>query len=63
MPGALILLATEAPTLGITADMLKPISDAVVSNVGVILPACIGIFGIMIGVKLVPKLFAKFIHS
>lgn len=56
------LLSTppELPTIAITQDMLKPIVDSVVSNIGVILVPCIVIFGILLGVKLVPRFFKSF---
>jgi hypothetical protein len=53
------------PTTGvaITTEMLSPIIDAVTANIGVILPVGIAIFGILIGVSLVPKLIKKFSKS
>ena len=46
--------------VAITGDMLKPITDAITSNIGVILPVGVAIFGIMIGVSLVPKIIKLF---
>lgn len=59
--GFIQLMSDPLPTIAITQDMLKPIVDSVVSNIGVILVPCVVIFGIMLGVKLVPKLFSKFV--
>jgi len=44
----------------ITASMLKPITDAITGNLGVLLPVGIGIMSIMIGVHLVPRIIYKF---
>lgn len=45
----------------ITADMLKPITDAVSSNIGVLLPVGLSIMGIMVGVNLIPRIVYKFL--
>lgn len=61
--GNLVLMADTAityPSVSITPEMLKPIVDSVVSNIGVILVPCVVVFGILLGVKLVPKIFSKF---
>ena len=42
------------------AGMLKTISDSVTSNITLILPIAGGLFALMFGIKLVPKLIAKF---
>lgn len=53
---------TDLPSIAITQDMLKPIVDSIVSNVGVIIVPAIAIFGILLGVKLVPRLIKHFVH-
>lgn len=45
----------------ITAEMLKPITDALTSNLGVILPVGMTVMGTMIGVSLIPRLIYKFL--
>ncbi len=45
----------------ITAEMLEGLTTAISSNVATILPVAITGFGIMFGVKLVPKLFKMFV--
>lgn len=45
----------------ITAEMLAPITEALSSNLGVILPVGMGIMGTMIGVGLIPRLIYKFL--
>lgn len=45
----------------ITADMLKPITQALTNNIGVLLPVGITIMGIMIGVSLIPRIVYKFL--
>ncbi len=54
-----MLLNAEAG-VAITTEMLKPIVDAVTSNIGVILPVGITIFGIMLGIGLIPRIVGKF---
>lgn len=44
----------------LTADMFKPLTDAITSNLGVLLPVGITIMGIMIGVSLIPRIVYKF---
>lgn len=47
--------------VAITASMLAPLTDAVTSNLGVLLPVGVGIMGIMIGVSLIPRIVYKFL--
>lgn len=47
-------------SIAITSDMVKPLADAVTSNVGQILPVGITIMGVMLGVTLIPKIIYKF---
>lgn len=44
----------------VTADMLKPLTDGITSNAGVLLPVGITIMGIMIGISLIPRIVYKF---
>ncbi len=44
----------------VTTEMLSPILDSIKANIAVIIPVGIAIFGIMIGISLIPKLFSKF---
>lgn len=44
----------------ITEEMLKPITDAMTGNLGVLLPVGIGILAIMIGIALIPRIVWKF---
>ena len=62
--GALACLTCSADTSGVavTSDMLQPIVNAVTDNIAVILPVGITIFGIFIGLKLVPRIISKFTH-
>lgn len=45
----------------ISAEMLQPITEALTSNVNVILPVGLGIMGTMIGIGLIPRLVYKFL--
>jgi hypothetical protein len=46
--------------LVITAEMLEPITDAIQSNLAVLLPVGIGLMSIMIGVRLIPRIIYRF---
>ena len=46
--------------LVITSEMLAPITQAVTSNLGVLLPVGIGLMSIMIGVRLIPRIIYRF---
>lgn len=45
----------------ITADMLAPITDAITTNITVLIPVGIGVMGTMIGVSLIPRIVYKFL--
>ena len=45
----------------LTAEMLKPITDSINSDLGILLPVGITIMGIMIGVSLSPRIVYKFL--
>lgn len=47
--------------VAITSAQLAPITDALTSNLGVLLPVGITIMGIMIGVSLIPRIVYKFL--
>ena len=40
------------PTIAITEEMLKPLVEGVVANVGVILPIGLGLFAIFLGIRI-----------
>jgi hypothetical protein len=44
----------------ITSEMLAPITNAITSNLQVLLPVGIGIMGVMLGVALIPRIIYKF---
>jgi hypothetical protein len=46
--------------LVLTSAMLEPIVDAITNNLGVLLPVGISIMGIMIGVRLIPRIIYRF---
>lgn len=45
----------------ITADMLSGVTTALTSNLGVVLPVAIGLFATMTGIRIIPKVFKKFV--
>lgn len=55
VPGAL-------PTIAITQDMLTPLVEGVVANIGVVLPVGLGLFAIMLGIRILPGLISRFVH-
>ena len=50
------------PTIAITEEMLKPLVEGVVANVGVILPIGLGLFAIFLGIRIIPGLISRFVH-
>lgn len=55
------MLATGTAGVAITSEMLAPITEALTSNLNVLLPVGISIMGIMIGVGLIPRIVYKFL--
>ncbi len=45
----------------ITAEMLSPITDALIANAEVIVPVGMTIMGIMVGISLIPRILYKFL--
>ena len=45
----------------LTGAMLQPITQAITTNLGVLLPVGIGIMGTMIGISLIPRIVYKFL--
>lgn len=59
------LLTAEAGAVSpvITTEMLQPVVDGVGANIGVIVPVGIGLFAILLGVKLIPKVLGSFFNA
>lgn len=53
-------LVLSSTGTAITSDMLEPVVDSITSNIAVILPIGVVVFGIMIGISLVPRILKKF---
>lgn len=47
--------------MAITAEMLAPITEALTTNLTVLLPVGVSIMGVMIGVGLIPRIIYKFL--
>lgn len=45
----------------ITAEMLAPITEALTTNLNVLVPVGISIMGTMIGIGLIPRIVYKFL--
>ncbi len=50
------------PSVAITTDMLTPLVEGVVANIGVILPVGLGLFAIFLGIRIIPGLISRFVH-
>ena len=46
---------------GLSNLMIQPITQAITTNLGVLLPVGIGIMGTMIGISLIPRIVYKFL--
>lgn len=46
----------------VTTDMLAPISDTIVANINTILPWGIGIFGLLLAIRLVPAILSHLLR-
>ena len=53
---------TTLPTIAITEEMLTPLVEGVVANVGVILPIGLGLFPISPAIPITPGLISRFVH-
>jgi|GEM_PF-6855192 len=45
--------------VAITTSMLEPVIDTVVDNIAVVLPIGVVLFGIMLGISMVPKILKR----
>lgn len=52
--------SSAAPLVNVTGEMLAPVTNAITSNLGALLPVGITIMAIMIGVSLIPRIVYKF---
>ncbi len=52
---------SSLPSISITTDMLTPLVEGVVANVGVILPVGLGLFAIFLGIRIIPGLISRFV--
>lgn len=51
----------EAGTFVITADLVKPITDALSSGLSTLVPVGIGIMATFVGISLIPRIIYKFL--
>jgi len=58
---AVPVFAADPAEIAITAAMLEPVLGAVMANLAVILPIGVGLFAIMLGVRIIPRIFRAFI--
>lgn len=57
-----VLMAEGAEGFKVSSDMFTGLTSTISDNAGVLVPVGLGIMAIMISIKLVPKIIAKFIH-
>lgn len=48
------------PTVAITEDMLSGLINGVVANISAVLPMCLGIFTIFLGIRIIPSFISRF---
>lgn len=53
---------SSLPTIAITTDMLTPLVEGVVANIGVILPVGLGMYAIFLGIRIIPGLISRFVR-
>lgn len=51
------------PKVAITTEMLEPVVDMIISNIAVVMPIGLTLFGIMAGIAIVPRLIRAFMHG
>ena len=54
---------SSMPNIAITEEMLTPLVEGVVANIGVVLPIGLGLFAIFLGIRLIPKLISRFTRA
>lgn len=54
--------SVSIPTVAITPEMMAPLGEGVVANIAVILPYGLGLFAIMLGIRVIPGLISRFVH-
>lgn len=57
-----MLMAEGAEGFKVTSDMFSGLTSTISDNAGVLVPVGLGIFAIILSIKLVPKIIAKFVH-
>lgn len=45
----------------VTAELIKPIQDAIDSGLGTLVPVGIGIMAVFVGISLIPRIIYKFL--
>lgn len=51
----------DATSFAITADLVKPVTDAINSGLSTLVPIGLTIMGVMIGIGLIPRIIYKFL--
>ncbi len=59
--GIMLVEASASSAPLITAEMLKPVTDSITENVGVMLPVLLPVLGLIVVIGLVPKLIRRFV--
>ncbi len=51
------------PTLSLTTDMLTPLVEGVIANLGVVLPVGLGLYSVFLGIRIIPNLINRFTRA
>ena len=62
MPGITLLSGNPTP-VSITPEMLEPVVDSVVANIGVALPIGMTLFGVIIGISVIVRLISRMVRG
>lgn len=57
----IMALSADTPAYTLTTDMFKPLTNAVTSNVSVLITVGITVFAVVVSIGIIPKVIKKFI--
>ena len=58
----LIVAAAESVTPFLTPEMLKPLTDGINANLGILVPIGFTIFAVILVISMAPRFIKKFTH-
>ena len=54
---------TTLPYPSITEMMLLPILEGIIANITVVMPILLGLFSIVLGIRIIPSLISRLFHT